>query len=109
MSTGNRIRICSDSPEFEKSELRFASLLTAERHHWIDAYRAPRGDITSKESDTEEKENDTGKGQRICRPHAIEQSRHQMRHDHSTNESNRSTHNGEVQSLTQNNAENVRF
>ena len=50
MSTANsrKICICSDSPEFEKTELRLANLLIAERDHRIDANRATRRNVAGK-------------------------------------------------------------
>ena len=101
MSTANRkkIRICSGLPELEKNELRLANLLIAESDHRIDFHGAARGEITGKHGNTEEKESDTGKGQRIGRPYAVEQTCHQVRNDQGTNKSNCGTHNGEGQSL----------
>jgi hypothetical protein len=51
-------------------------LFVSQRNQRIDAYRAPRRYITSKQSDTDEKKRDTRKRHRICRPHAVKQSCH---------------------------------
>src|SRR5271155_525484 len=51
-------------------------LFVSQRDQRIHAYRAPRRNITSKQSDTDEKKGDTRKRQRIRRPHAVEQSCH---------------------------------
>src|SRR4029077_10184232 len=76
-------------------------LFVSQRHHWIDAYRSPRWDITGQHSDTDEGYSNTGKRHGSCRPHAIKQACHQVRHDHRTNKPYRSTGNSQSQSLTQ--------
>ena len=45
-------------------------LFVSQRDQRIDAYGAPRRDITSKHGYANEKKSDTRKGQRICRSHA---------------------------------------
>src|SRR5207248_4911424 len=103
-----KVRIPTRAPRFGKNRLWPASSLITERDHRIHFHGAARGEITRKSCDTDEKESDTGKGQRICRSHAVEQTRHQIRNDQGANKSDRSTHNGEPQSFTQNKAQNVR-
>src|SRR5437762_8647940 len=103
-----RIRSRTCAPRFGKNRLRPASLLITQCNHRIQFHRAPCRDVAGKQRDTDENEGDTDKGQRICRPHAVEQTCHQVRNDQGTNKSNCGTHNSEAQSLTQNNVENVR-
>src|SRR6266404_787461 len=78
MTTANRkkIRICSGLPELPKNELRRANLLIAESDHRIDFHGAARGEITGKHCNTEEKESDTSKSQRVRRPYSIKQACH---------------------------------
>src|SRR5438132_692703 len=102
-----KVRIPTGASRFGK-KLRAAGSLITECNHRIDFHGAARGEITRKHCHTDEKESDTRKGQRICWPHAVEQTCHQMRNDQGANKSNCSSHNGEAQSLTQNHPENVR-
>ena len=52
-----------------------------QRNKRIDAYRPPRRNVTSQQRDADEQYRRTRKRQRVRRPHAIQQSRHQVRHD----------------------------
>src|SRR5207248_4463741 len=103
-----KVRIPTRAPRFGKNRLGPVSSLITERDHRIHFHGAARGKITRKSCDTDEKESYTGKGQRICLSHAIKQTCHQVRNDQGANKSDRSAGNGEAQSLTQNNPENVR-
>jgi hypothetical protein len=51
-------------------------LFVSQRDDRSDADRAPRWDITSKQSDSDEKKRDTSKRERISWPHVVEESSH---------------------------------
>src|ERR1700693_2247214 len=82
-------------------------LIVSERDERIDAYRTPCRYVTSEKSDADEKNSDTRKCERVRRPDAVKQSRHQVRNDQRTNKSYRSAGNGQPQSLTQNHSQDV--
>src|SRR5947209_7942188 len=93
-----KIRIRPGDLRCGKNRLRTGSSFITECNHRIDFHGTARGEITRKQCDTEEKESDTCKGQRVGRSHAVEQTYHQVRNDQGADKSNCGTHNGEAQS-----------
>ena len=56
-------------------------LFVSQRDQRVDAGGAPRRNITSQQSHTDEKKGDTCKRQRIRRPNTVKHSGHQVRYD----------------------------
>ena len=63
--------------------------------------RAPCWNITSKHGDSDEKNGDAHKRQRIRGPDAVKEAHHQVRHDQRHNKPNCGASSGSVQALTQ--------
>ena len=79
-----------------------ASSCFAKGDYRIDFRRPARGKITRKRSDTDEKESDTGKGQRIGGPHSVKQSRDETRHDQRRRKPDDGSGQSEAKALPQN-------
>jgi len=72
-----------------------------ERPHGIDADRASRRQVAGEERDRAEYRRDNAKGQRIRRPHAIQETSHRVRRNQRTNQTDARTNDLETYALPQ--------